>query len=212
MSRVDKILDYFDDLIIDPKCELVYNKDYELVIAVMLSAQCTDKRVNMVTKELFRRYDSLEKLSNADIKDIEYIIRPVGSYTKKAKAIKSISCDLINKYDGKTPSNRKDLESLEMVGRKSANVILSEIYNIPSMAVDTHVDRISKRLYLAKDNDNVLEIEKKLKRKIPKDRWIKFHHQAVLFGRYYCMAKKPKCDNCKLINDCRWSKYANKNK
>ena len=212
MNNAKKILEYFDELITNPKCELEYNKPYELVIAVMLSAQTTDKRVNIVTKELFKKYKSLEELKTANIKDVESIIKSLGNYTKKSKAIIDIATILVDKYNGIVPNKRKDLESLPMVGRKTTNVILSEIYNVPNIAVDTHVERISKRLYLAKDNDTVLEVEQKLKRKIPRERWNKFHHQAVLFGRYYCKAISPCCNTCKLKNDCKRGKNANRNK
>ncbi len=212
MSNIEKILNYFDELITNPKCELEYNKPYELVIAVMLSAQTTDKRVNIVTKELFKKYKSLEELKTANIKDVESIIKSLGNYTKKSKAIIDIATILVDKYNGKVPNKRTDLEFLPMIGRKTTNVILSEIYNIPNIAVDTHVERISKRLYLAKDSDNVLQVEQKLKRKIPRDRWNKFHHQAVLFGRYYCKAINPSCNTCKLKNDCKRGKNANRDK
>ncbi len=204
MSNVNVILDYLDELIPNPKCELEYNKDYELLIAVMLSAQTTDKRVNQVTKELFKKYNSLEELKDAELSDIEGYVRVLGNYTKKSKAVIDIASILYNEYDKKVPNDRSLLEDLPMVGRKTTNVVLSELYGIPNIAVDTHVERVSKRLKLAKDKSSVLEVENVLKRKVPKDKWIRFHHQMVLFGRYYCTAKSPKCNDCKLKDICKY--------
>ena len=203
---MQEIINYLDELFPNPKCELNYNKDYELLIAVMLSAQTTDKRVNMVTEVLFKKYDTLEKLSNADIKDIIDIIRPIGTFNKKAENVISISKSLIKDKNGIVPNDRTYLESLSGVGRKTTNVVLSNLYNEPCIAVDTHVSRVSKRLNLAKENDDVLKIEKKLNKKFPKDKLSRLHHQMVLFGRYYCKAKSPLCENCKLKNMCKEKK------
>ncbi len=202
MNNINTILNYLDEIIPNPKCELEYNKDYELLIAVMLSAQTTDKRVNQVTKELFKKYNTLEKLKDANLNDIQSHIKVLGNYTKKSKAVIDIANILYNDYNKKVPNNRKLLEELPMVGRKTTNVVLSELYGLPNIAVDTHVERVSKRLKLAKQKNNVLEVENTLKRKIPKDKWIKFHLQMVLFGRYYCTSKNPKCNNCKLKDIC----------
>lgn len=202
MNNINTILNYLDEIIPNPKCELEYNKDYELLIAVMLSAQTTDKRVNQVTKELFKKYNTLEKLKDANLNDIQSHIKVLGNYTKKSKAVIDIANILYNDYNKKVPNNRKLLEELPMVGRKTTNVVLSELYGIPNIAVDTHVERVSKRLKLVKQKNNVLEVENTLKRKIPKDKWIKFHLQMVLFGRYYCTSKNPKCNNCKLKDIC----------
>ena len=206
MNKIDIIENYIDDLIPNPKCELNYNKDYELLIAVMLSAQTTDKRVNIVTKELFDKYNSLDKLKNADINDLKNIIRSLGSYNKKAEYIKNISTVLTDKYNGVMPKNRRDLESLPGVGRKTVNVVFGELNIEPQIAVDTHVERVSKRLYLANLNDSVYEVEMKLRKKIKKENWSKRHKQLVLFGRYYCKAIKPNCDDCKLKDICRYYK------
>lgn len=201
-----KIINYLDELFPNPRCELDYNKDYELLLAVMLSAQTTDKRVNMVTKELFSKYDTIEKLSQADVNDIAKIIRPIGTYNKKAKNIISISKNILKDNNGVVPNDRQYLESLEGVGRKTTNVVLANLYNEPCIAVDTHVSRVSKRLGFADINDDVLTIEKKLNKIIPKDKLSRMHHQLVLFGRYYCKAKQPLCDNCKLKNICKKEK------
>ena len=206
MNRVEIIEDYLDELFKEPKCELNYNNDYELLIAIVLSAQTTDKRVNSVTSILFDKYDSLDKLMNADIKDIENILRPLGSFRKKALYVKEIARTLVVDYDGKVPIKRKELEAMPGVGRKTVNVFLGEFYNVPLIAVDTHVERVSKRLGLAKDNDDVRGVEEKLKRKFKREDWAKRHLQLVLFGRYHCKAISPNCDNCKLNNICKYKK------
>ncbi len=203
-----EIINYLDELFPNPKCELNYNKDYELLIAVMLSAQTTDKRVNMVTDVLFKKYDTLEKLSNADINDVINIIRPIGTFNKKAENVIKISKSLLKDKNGIVPNDREYLESLSGVGRKTTNVVLSNLYNEPCIAVDTHVSRVSKRLNLAKENDDVLVIEKKLNKKFPNDKLCRLHHQMVLFGRYYCKAKNPLCENCKLKSICKEKKKA----
>ena len=197
----NRIMDYLDEIIPNPKCELEYHKDYELLIATMLSAQTTDKRVNSVTKILFQKYPSLEDLKNAPIEDIKKIIRPIGTYNKKAENIKKIADELIK--NGGLPNDRKFLESLSGVGRKTTNLVLSTIYNEPYIAVDTHVTRVSKRLGIANKNDDVLVIEKKLNKVFPKEKLNRLHHQLVLFGRYYCKAKNPLCEDCKLKDICK---------
>ena len=206
MSKVEVIENYLDELFKDPKCELNYHNDYELLIAIVLSAQTTDKRVNSVTPMLFGKYDSIEKLMNADIKDIEDILRPLGSFRKKALYVKEIARILFLDYDGKVPIKRKELEAMPGVGRKTVNVFLGEFYNIPSIAVDTHVERVSKRLGLAKDIDDVRGVEEKLKRKFKREDWAKRHLQLVLFGRYHCKAISPNCDGCKLNSICKYKK------
>lgn len=203
MNKEKEILNYLNEIIPNPVCELNYNKDYELLIAVMLSAQTKDARVNKVTKVLFNKYDSLKKLKEANIKDIENIIKELGSYHKKSEAVINIAKILDEKYNGKVVNNRKVLENLPMVGRKTTNVVLSELFNEPTIAVDTHVERVSKRLGLVKKDDDVIKIEEKLKRKFDKNIWSKLHKQFVLFGRYYCTSKKPSCDNCKLQMYCK---------
>ena len=195
------INNYLDELIPNPICELNYQKAYELVIAVMLSAQTTDKGVNKVTSILFKKYNSLEKLASSNIEDIKEIIKPIGNYNKKANNIIEISKILINKYKKQVPKTYEELEILPGIGRKSANVIRSEIYKIPSFPVDTHVIRVTNRLGLVKTKDPVI-IEKELEKIFKKRDWIRKHQQLVLFGRYYCKAKNPDCKNCKLLNIC----------
>ena len=203
---MNRIFEYLDELFLEPKCELNYNKDYELLIAIVLSAQTTDKRVNKVTDVLFKKYDSLEKLSIANLSDIEDIIREIGTFRRKSVYVRDIALKLVNDGYKFVPNDRKYIESLPGVGRKTANVFLSNIYDEPAIAVDTHVSRVSKRLGLVNKNDDVLKIEKKLEKKIPKDRWSKTHHQLVLFGRYHCKAMSPECDNCKLKDICKYKK------
>ncbi len=207
--KINNILELLDKMIPNPKCELNYNKDYELLIATVLSAQCTDKRVNEVTKVLFQKYN-LETLSTANIKDIEKIIYSCGNYRKKAQYIISISKSLLEDYNGVVPNNRDYLESLPGVGRKTTNVVLSNIFDVPAIAVDTHVERVSKRLNLANEKDTVLKVEKKLMKKIPKNKWSRVHHQLVLFGRYTCKSIKPECEKCLLKEYCKYYKKINK--
>ena len=203
---MNNILNYLDELFLNPKCELNYIKDYEFLIAIVLSAQTTDKRVNKVTEVLFNKYKSLEELSRADINDIEDIIREIGTFRRKSIYVKGIALKLVNDGYNYIPNDRKYIESLPGVGRKTANVFLSNIYSVEALAVDTHVSRVSKRLGLVNKNDDVLVIEKKLEKKIPRNRWGKTHHQLVLFGRYYCKAKNPECINCKLKDMCKYNK------
>ena len=209
---MQEILNYLDELYPNAHCELNYNKDYELLIAIVLSAQTTDIRVNKVTPVLFSNYKSLEELSNAKLESIENIIKEIGTFKKKSIFIKQIASSLVKDYNGIVPNNREYLEALPGVGRKTVNVFLSEYYKVPAIAVDTHVERVSKRLKLAKEKDTVTEVEKKLMKKVPKERWIKTHHQFIFFGRYHCKAIKPNCINCKLQAICRYYKKINKNK
>lgn len=201
--RVELIENYLEELLPNPKCELEYSKDYELLIAITLSAQTTDKRVNMVTPILFSKYPTLEKLSEAPIDLLEEILKPIGSFRKKAVYVKDIAYNLTTKYQGIVPTDREKLEKLKGVGRKTINVFLSEYYNFPAIAVDTHVERISKRLRIASKKATVLEVEEKLQKFFPKDEWAKRHLQLVLFGRYYCKAVKPDCSSCPLKELCR---------
>lgn len=203
---INKIIDYLNELYKEPVCELEYNKDYELLLAIVTSAQTTDKRVNEVNKVLFSKYKTIEKLANADISDIERIIKPVGTYKRKSIFIKEIATRLVNDNVKVIPNDREYLSTLPGVGRKTINVFLSVIYNEPAIAVDTHVERVSKRLNLAKESDNVLEVEKKLMKVLPKEIWSKTHHQMVLFGRYKCKSIKPLCADCKLKDICKYYK------
>lgn len=200
---LNKFYDTLDELIPNPQCELNFSKDYELLLAVMLSAQTTDKRVNEVTKVLFTKYPKVEALATANVEDIRNIIRSIGTYYKKSFNVVAICKKLLEDYDGKVPNNREYLETLPGVGRKTTNVVLSILYNEPCIAVDTHVARVSVRLGLASKKDDVLTIEKKLTRKFDKNRLNRLHHQLLLFGRYYCTARNPKCDTCPFIDICK---------
>lgn len=201
----DFILERLNSLFPDPKCELIYNKDYELLIATMLSAQSTDKRVNMITPILFSKYD-IFKLVDAPLTDIKKIIKPVGMYQKKSVFIKQIAEKLIKDYNGVVPNDRLYLESLPGVGRKTANVVLANLYNVPSFAVDTHVSRVSKIFGIVKETDDVLKIEENLCKYFDKSTWNVVNDQMILFGRYICKSRVPKC------NDCPFKGFCNKTK
>ena len=201
-TNINPLLNYLDEMFPSARCELFYTKDYELVIAVMLSAQTTDKSVNAVTPILFKKYPSLEDLNNAPLEDIEEILKPIGIYKNKAKNLKGIVKDLLERFNGKVPSNKDELMTLPGVGNKTAGVIRAEIFQIPDLPVDTHILRISKRLNLAKKEDEPIDVERKLKKLIPEERWIKSHHQLIHFGRYFCTARNPQCENCKISDMC----------
>ena len=201
-TDINRLLDYLDELFPSAKCELFYSKDYELVIAVMLSAQTTDKSVNLVTPILFKKYPSLDALNNAPLEDIEETIKQIGLYKNKAKNLKGIVKDLIERFNYKVPSDKEELMTLPGVGNKTAGVIRAEIFQIPELPVDTHILRIAKRLNLAKKDDEPIDVERKLKKIIPEERWIKSHHQLIHFGRYFCTARSPQCQNCKISDMC----------
>ena len=189
-------------------CELNYTSLYELSIAVILSAQTTDVSVNKVTPKLFEKYQNVFDLAMAVETEVEETIRNLGLYRNKAKNIVGFAKKVVNEFKGKIPESREDLMSLPGVGRKTANVILSEFYKIPAIAVDTHVERVSKRLGLTKETDSVLQVEQKLQRKIPKNEWSEAHHLFIFFGRYHCKAMKPLCKECPFIEICKYTKKA----
>ena len=200
----DEIINTFEYYIPEPKCSLDYTTDYELLIATVLSAQCTDERVNKVTKVLFDKYD-LEGLAKADVEDIKDIIRPCGNMNRKSIYIKEIANRLISEQDGKVPNDRKYIESLPGVGRKVCNVILANIFNENVVAVDTHVERVSKRLGFASLKDDPYKVEMRLNKRF-KDELGRLHHQILLFGRHYCKAKNPLCDDCRFKSICKYKK------
>ena len=201
-KKAEQVLLYLNEILPNVGCELNYHKDYELLIAVVLSAQTTDKSVNQVTPRLFSKYQSLEELANADIKDVEEIIKSIGLYKAKAKNIVNLAKELVSKYDSKVPSDKDVLVTLPGVGNKTAGVTRLELFKEDELPVDTHVARIAKRLKFASKNDEPLDIEKKLKKAFPQEYWGKLHHQFIHFGRYYCTAKNPKCENCKIREFC----------
>ena len=202
----DEILDILEEMFPDAHCELIHRNPFELLVAVVLSAQTTDAAVNKITQALFEAFPTPQDLANADIKDIEDKIRRIGLYRNKARSIQQLSISLVESYDGVVPESMKQLTSLAGVGRKTANVVRSVCFDIPSIAVDTHVDRISKRLGLAKVSDSVETVEKKLKRKIRRERWNKAHHLFIFFGRYFCTARNPKCEECPFQSFCKKDK------
>ena len=193
-----------NELFPDAKCELIYNNDYELLLSVMLSAQTTDKGVNFVTKDLYSKYDTLDKLNSLSIEDIEKYIKRIGFYKVKSKNFKQIVETLLP--IGFVPNDRDFLESLPGVGRKTASVVLGQLYDIPSFAVDTHVFRVSKRLGITNNKDDVLKTEMKLKKYFDECDWNKVNSELVLFGRYNCTSKNPKCESCNLKSICRKEK------
>lgn len=202
-KRTEEILKRLDEVYgTEYICYLNHETPWQLLIAVILSAQCTDARVNIVTKELFAKYDSLEKFANADLKELEQDIRPTGFFHNKAKNIIACAKRLIEEYGGEVPSELEDLLTLAGVGRKTANVIRGNIYNQPSIVVDTHVKRISKRLGFTKEDDPE-KIEFELMRKLPKDHWILYNIQIISFGRNICFARSPKCSECFLNDLCK---------
>ena len=179
----------------NPRCELEYSSPFELLVAVVLSAQCTDKRVNMVTRELFKKYNTAESISLMPIEELENAIRSCGFYHNKAKAIKSLSEDIVKRFNGEFPKTKEELKTLSGVGEKTANVVVSLIYNEPAIAVDTHVFRVSNRLGLASAKTPE-KTQKQLESVVQKEDWIKLHYGLVLHGRYVCKAINPKCDEC----------------
>ena len=201
-ERVERVLNVIDEMFPDAKCELKHENPWQLLIAVMMSVQTTDKSVNAITEHLFQKYQSVDDFANADLKELENDIRKIGLYRNKAKNIIGICQALIRDFNGEVPKTHKELETLPGVGRKTANVVLSVAFEQPALAVDTHVERVSKRLKLAKKDDTVLEVEKKLCKAIPRQRWIKTHHQLIFFGRYFCKATSPMCLECPLFDIC----------
>ncbi len=200
MNR-DLIINELDLLFNEPRCELDYTHDYELLLSVMLSAQTTDKRVNIVTKDLYSKYDTLEKLDSLSIEELNEYLKSIGFHKTKSKYFKDIVSELLK--IGYVPNDRDFLEKLPGVGRKTASVVLGQLYDEPSFAVDTHVYRTSKRLGITKEKDDVLKTEIKLKKYFDKNTWNRVNSQLVLFGRYYCTSKNPKCENCNLKEICK---------
>lgn len=211
---IQEILGNLDELFPDARCELNHKNNYEMAVAVILSAQTTDASVNQVTPGLFERYPDIYSLAEGNIGDIEKLISRLGLYRNKSRAIQGFARGVAERYGGVVPDKMKDLVTLPGVGRKCANVILSECYGIPALAVDTHVNRVSKRLGLAGPDDSVDDVERKLKRKIPRERWIRTHHQMIFFGRYLCHSRNPECGRCPFRSICREyrSNTATKNK
>ena len=190
------------DLFPDAHCELNHRNAFELLIATILSAQATDVGVNKVTPKLFERFPTPAHLAEASEEAVIECIQSLGLYRSKAKNIRLCAQQLIERFNGEVPRTREELVSLAGVGRKTANVVMSVAFNIPAFAVDTHVERISKRLQICRQKDTVLEVEETLCRKIPKELWSRAHHWMIFFGRYHCVARKPKCHECPLLEMC----------
>ncbi len=201
-EKCEIIEKYLDEILPDAGCELTYTSDYGFLISVMLSAQCTDKKVNKATEPFFEKYKTLEQIDSLSLIEVEEAIKSLGLYKNKAKNLKGIVHELLTRFDSKVPSDKKELMSLPGVGNKTANVVRVELFKIPEFPVDTHVERIAKRLGLAKKDGSVIEVEEKLKKSFSKDHWIKLHHQFIHFGRYHCKAISPDCKNCKLRGIC----------
>ena len=205
-ERYDYIIDYFQKNMPDAETELHYTNPYELLIAVILSAQCTDKRVNIVTPELFKQFPTPELLGAAEFEDVEPFIRSVTFANNKTKHLIGTGKMLVEDFGSEVPSTVEELVKLPGVGRKTANVITSVIFNQPNMAVDTHVFRVSARIGLTTRAKNVLQTEKQLIANIPEELIHKAHHWLILHGRYTCVARRPKCENCGLTNICKFYK------
>jgi endonuclease III len=205
-TQIRFCLDKMDEMFPDAHCELVHSNPFELVIAVALSAQCTDVLVNKVTKDLFKKYKTPEDYLRVPLEELQNDIRSIGLYRNKAKNIQNLCRLLLDEYDGEVPRDRDELTKLPGVGRKTANVVVSVAFNIPAIAVDTHVERVSKRLGICRWKDSVLEVEKTLMKKVPKDEWSVTHHRLIFFGRYHCKAQNPQCPSCPLLELCREGK------
>lgn len=205
-TQIRFCLDKIGEMFPDAHCELNHSNPFELVIAVALSAQCTDALVNRVTKGLFEKYKTPQDYLAVTLDELQNDIRSIGLYRNKAKNIQKLCHMIINDYKGDIPTDRDELTKLPGVGRKTANVVVSVAFNIPAIAVDTHVERVSKRLGICRWKDSVLEVEKTLMRKVPKDEWSLTHHRLIFFGRYHCKAQNPQCPKCPLLELCREGK------
>ncbi|MED4587414.1 endonuclease III [Priestia flexa] len=206
LTQIRHCLDVMAEMFPDAHCELDHKNPFELVIAVALSAQCTDALVNRVTKELFQKYQTPEDYLAVSLEELQQDIRSIGLYRNKAKNIRKLCELLIHEYNGEVPQDRDELTKLPGVGRKTANVVVSVAFGIPAIAVDTHVERVSKRLGICRWKDSVLEVEKTLMRKVPKEEWGVTHHRLIFFGRYHCKAQSPQCPTCPLLELCREGK------
>jgi len=205
-SEIRFCLDKMGEMFPEAHCELNHANPFELVIAVALSAQCTDVLVNKVTAQLFQKYKKPQDYLNVSLEELQQDIRSIGLYRNKAKNIQKLCHLLLTEYDGVVPHDRDELMKLPGVGRKTANVVVSVAYGIPAIAVDTHVERVSKRLAFCRWKDSVLEVENTLMKKIPKEEWSVTHHRLIFFGRYHCKAQNPQCNICPLLDVCREGK------
>ncbi|OJD41504.1 endonuclease III [Bacillus sp. 4048] len=211
-TQIRYCLDTMADMYPEAHCELIHDNPFELVIAVALSAQCTDALVNKVTKNLFQKYKTPEDYLSVSLEELQQDIRSIGLFRNKAKNIQKLCQMLLDDYNGKVPEDRNELTKLPGVGRKTANVVVSVAFGIPAIAVDTHVERVSKRLAICRWKDSVLEVEKTLMKKVPMDEWGVTHHRMIFFGRYHCKAQRPQCEECRLLEVCREGKKRMKGK
>jgi endonuclease-3 len=186
----------------DAHCELNHSNAFELTIAVLLSAQCTDKKVNQVTERLFQKYKTPEDYLSVPLEELQEDIKQIGLYKNKAKHIQELCRILLDKYNGQIPDKHEELVTLPGVGRKTANVIMATWFGVPALAVDTHVERVAKRLGFCAETDTPLQVEKTLMKKIPKKEWANTHHRLIFFGRYHCKAQSPQCEVCPLEDVC----------
>lgn len=203
-ERYSRFIDYFTEYLPAAETELHYTNDFELLVAVILSAQCTDKRVNMVTPHLFAAYPTAEAMAGATHEDIFPYISSVSYPNNKSKHLDKMSNMLVNDFGGKLPTNVDELQKLQGVGRKTANVVASILFDIPTMPVDTHVFRVSERVGLTQNAKNPLQSEKQLVKYFPKNKLKIAHHWLILHGRYVCLARKPKCEKCGITNICKY--------
>jgi endonuclease III len=211
-SQIEYCLSEMEQMFPDAHCELNHRNPFDLVIAVLLSAQCTDVLVNKVTKTLFEKYKEPEDYLQVTLEELQQDIRSIGLYRNKAKNIRSLCEILLEQHGGEVPQSRDELVKLPGVGRKTANVVVSVAFGEPALAVDTHVERVSKRLAICRWKDSVLEVEKTLMRKIPREKWTDTHHRLIFFGRYHCKAQSPQCEICPLLDLCREGKKRMKRK
>jgi endonuclease III len=202
-KQIREALDTMGEMFPEAHCELHHSNPFELMIAVLLSAQCTDALVNKVTPGLFEKYKTPEDFLAVPLEELQEDIKRIGLYRNKAKNIQKLSCMLIEEYGGEIPKDRDELTKFPGVGRKTANVIVSVAYNIPAIAVDTHVERVSKRLGICRWKDTVLQVEETLMKRVPPEEWSVTHHRMIFFGRYHCKAKSPQCEICPLLDICR---------
>ncbi len=201
-AKTIEVLDRMQELFPHAECELVHQTPFQLLIATILSAQATDVSVNKATPALFEKYPDAKRMACASQEEIIPYIKTLGLYRNKAKSISNCSRILMKEYNGEVPQTREQLVALPGVGRKTANVVLSVAFGEPAFAVDTHVERIAKRLHLVRQKASVLEVEQTLCHKIPRNRWSKAHHTMIFFGRYHCLARFPKCAECPLLDLC----------
>ncbi|WP_347860499.1 endonuclease III [Salimicrobium sp. PL1-032A] len=203
LKEIRYCLDVLEDMYPDADCELVHENPFQLLVAVILSAQATDNLVNKVTPSLFEKYHRPEDIAAVHVEELEQDIKSIGLYRSKAKNLKKMAETLLERFDGEVPQTKEELETLAGVGRKTANVVASVAFGEPTIAVDTHVERVSKRLGICRWKDSVLQVEQTLMKKVPREEWSVTHHRLIFFGRYHCKAKNPGCESCPMLPLCR---------